>query len=87
MPYSEYRPELMGSATLEPSGAIEAGSWQTFELVYTSPEDGKRRPLDLGQYPAVSLDGGAGDPELASAFVELLTSHEAGDVLDREGFR
>lgn len=40
MPYSEYRPELMGSATLEPSGAIEAGSWQTFELVYTAGKFG-----------------------------------------------
>lgn len=36
MPYSEYRPELMGSATLSPTGEIEAGSWQSFELVYTA---------------------------------------------------
>ena len=36
MPYSEYRPELMGSATLSPEGAVEAGSWQSFELVYTA---------------------------------------------------
>ncbi|MEL7543412.1 MAG: DUF3604 domain-containing protein [Pseudomonadota bacterium] len=36
MPYSEYRPELMGSATLTPSGRIEAGSWQEFTLVYTA---------------------------------------------------
>ncbi|NNF78222.1 MAG: DUF3604 domain-containing protein, partial [Rhizobiales bacterium] len=40
MPYSEYRPELMGSATLDPSGPIEAGSWQTFELVYTAGKFG-----------------------------------------------
>ena len=40
MPYSEYRPELMGSATLTPSGAVEAGSWQTFELVYTAGKFG-----------------------------------------------
>ena len=40
MPYSEYRPELMGSATLEPSGAIEAGSWQSFTLVYTAGKFG-----------------------------------------------
>ncbi len=36
MPYSEYRPELMGSATITPSGPVEAGSWQSFELVYTA---------------------------------------------------
>lgn len=36
MPYSDYRPDLMGSATLSPSGSVEAGSWQTFELVYTA---------------------------------------------------
>ncbi|MBU2534010.1 MAG: DUF3604 domain-containing protein [Alphaproteobacteria bacterium] len=36
MPYSDYRPELMGSATLEPSGSVEAGSYQSFTLVYTA---------------------------------------------------
>ncbi len=36
MPYSNYRPDLMGSATLEPSGAFEAGSYQSFTLVYTA---------------------------------------------------
>ncbi|HSM42094.1 MAG TPA: DUF3604 domain-containing protein [Afifellaceae bacterium] len=36
MPYSEYRPELMGSATLEPSGRFEAGSYQSFTLTYTA---------------------------------------------------
>ena len=36
MPYSTYRPELMGSATMEPSGSFEAGSWQSFTLVYTA---------------------------------------------------
>ncbi len=36
MPYSTYRPELMGSATLTPSGAFEAGSFQTFTLTYTA---------------------------------------------------
>ncbi len=36
MPYSQYRPELMGSATLSPTGAFEAGSFQTFTLVYTA---------------------------------------------------
>lgn len=35
MPESDYRPDLMGSATLEPGGAFEAGSWQSFTLVYT----------------------------------------------------
>lgn len=36
MPYSTFRPELMGSATLTPTGRIEAGSYQTFTLVYTA---------------------------------------------------
>lgn len=36
MPYSDYRPELMGSAVLEPAGAFEAGSLQSFVLTYTA---------------------------------------------------
>lgn len=36
MPYSHYRPELMGAATLEPAGAFEAGSFESFTLVYTA---------------------------------------------------
>ena len=36
MPYSDYRPDLMGSATLTPSGNFEAGSMQSFTLVYTA---------------------------------------------------
>jgi hypothetical protein len=36
MPYSDYRPDLMGSAVLTPSGRFEAGSMQNFTLVYTA---------------------------------------------------
>ena len=36
MPYSDYRPELMGSATLEPQGPFEAGSYQSLTLTYTA---------------------------------------------------
>jgi hypothetical protein len=36
MPYSRYRPDLMGSAALTPSGSFEAGSMQSFALVYTA---------------------------------------------------
>jgi hypothetical protein len=36
MPYSDYRPDLMGSAMLTPSGSFEAGSLQSFALVYTA---------------------------------------------------
>ena len=36
MPYSDYRPDLMGSAVLEPNGAFEAGSLQSFTLTYTA---------------------------------------------------
>lgn len=38
------------------------------------------------EYLAVALDGGAGDPELGSAFVELLTSREGREVLASGGF-
>ena len=40
MPYSEYRPELMGTARLDPSGSFEAGSMQSFTLVYTAGKFG-----------------------------------------------
>jgi len=36
MPYSDYRPDLMGHARLEPEGEIEAGSLQSFTLTYTA---------------------------------------------------
>ena len=36
MPYSEYRPDLMGSASLTPMGSLEAGSLQSLMLVYTA---------------------------------------------------
>ncbi len=36
MPYSDYRPDLMGRASLTPSGSFEAGSFQSFTLVYTA---------------------------------------------------
>ena len=35
MPYHDYRPDLMGSAAIEPVGRFEAGSWQSFTLTYT----------------------------------------------------
>ena len=35
MPTSDYRPDLMGHASLVPSGCFEAGSWQSFTLTYT----------------------------------------------------
>lgn len=40
MPYSEYRPDLMGHATLLPAGPAEAGSYTSFTLVYTAGEFG-----------------------------------------------
>ena len=36
VPHSTYLPEKMGSATIEPSGAFEAGSYQEFILTYTA---------------------------------------------------
>jgi hypothetical protein len=40
MPYSNYRPDLMGCVRLVPSGAFEAGSYQSFTLVYTAGQFG-----------------------------------------------
>ena len=34
MPHSTYLPERMGSAVIEPAGAVEAGSYQSFTLTY-----------------------------------------------------
>ncbi|MEM7562813.1 MAG: DUF3604 domain-containing protein [Pseudomonadota bacterium] len=36
MPHSTYLPHKMGSATVEPSGRFEAGSYQQFTLTYTA---------------------------------------------------
>jgi hypothetical protein len=36
MPHSTYLPERMGSASIEPTGAFEAGSFQSFTLTYTA---------------------------------------------------
>ncbi len=36
MPHSQYLPEKMGSAVVEPIGKFEAGSYQSFKLTYTA---------------------------------------------------
>ncbi len=36
MPHSTYLPEKMGSASIEPTGSFEAGSYQEFTLTYTA---------------------------------------------------
>ncbi len=36
MPHSSYLPERMGSADISPRGRFEAGSYQSFELIYTA---------------------------------------------------
>ena len=36
MPHSTYLPEKMGSASIEPTGSFEAGSYQEFILTYTA---------------------------------------------------
>jgi len=36
MPYSKYRPELMGHVTMTPQGRFEVGSFQSFTLTYTA---------------------------------------------------
>jgi len=40
MPYNDYRPDLMGSAVIDPAGRFEAGSWQSFTLTYTAGKFG-----------------------------------------------
>ena len=36
MPHSNYLPERMGSAVVEPSEPVEAGSYQSFTVTYTA---------------------------------------------------
>jgi len=36
MPHSHYLPERMGTAVVEPSGPVEAGSYQSFTVTYTA---------------------------------------------------
>ena len=36
MPHSNYLPERMGTAAISPTGTFEAGSFQSFTLVYTA---------------------------------------------------
>ena len=36
MPHSEYLPHRMGSTTIDPAGRFEAGSFQSFTLLYTA---------------------------------------------------
>jgi hypothetical protein len=40
MPHSTYLPELMGSATVSPTGGFEAGSYQEFTVTYTAGKFG-----------------------------------------------
>ena len=35
MQFHNYRPDLMGSLEVDPSGRFEAGSWESFKLAYT----------------------------------------------------
>ena len=36
MPHSTYLPHRMGTATIDPTGSFEAGSFQSFALTYTA---------------------------------------------------
>ena len=40
MPYNNYRQDLMGEATLTPSGQFEIGTYQSFKLIYTAGKFG-----------------------------------------------
>ncbi|MEE8350635.1 MAG: DUF3604 domain-containing protein, partial [Rhodospirillales bacterium] len=40
MAHSHYKPELMGSAVVSPSGGFEAGSYQEFKVTYTAGKFG-----------------------------------------------
>ena len=61
MPYSDYRPDLMGSATLTPSGSFEAGSLQSFTLVYTGSRDNYLRVIAFDRPVPTELWGLSAD--------------------------
>ncbi len=82
MPHSTYLPERMGSAILSPTDAVEAGSFQSFTLVYTAGYFGID---DTGSIKIVQrFAGDMGKPQWSDPTAANYTTVEAsnGAVLD-----
>ncbi|MGZ3342759.1 MAG: DUF3604 domain-containing protein, partial [Reyranella sp.] len=82
MPHSTYLPERMGSATLSPAEPVEAGSFQSFTLVYTAGYFGID---DTGSIKIVQrFAGDMGRPQWSDPKAANYTTVEAsnGAVLD-----
>ena len=82
MPHSTYLPERMGSAVLSPTDAVEAGSFQSFTLVYTAGYFGID---DTGSIKIVQrFAGDMGRPQWSDPKAANYTTVEAsnGAVLD-----
>ncbi len=82
MSHSLYKPELMGHATVEPTGAFSAGSFQSFILTYTAGYFGID---DTGAIKVVHrFASDMGRPQFENPFAPNFISVEAsnGAVLD-----
>ncbi|MDP1748960.1 MAG: DUF3604 domain-containing protein [Reyranella sp.] len=82
MPHSTYLPERMGSAVLSPTDPVEAGSFQSFTLVYTAGYFGID---DTGSIKIVQrFAGDMGRPQWSDPKAANYTTVEAsnGAVLD-----
>ena len=82
MPHSTYLPERMGSAILTPTDPVEAGSFQSFTLVYTAGYFGID---DTGSIKIVQrFAGDMGKPQWSDSKAANYTTVEAsnGAVLD-----
>ncbi len=82
MPHSTYLPERMGSAALSPTDPVEAGSFQSFTLVYTAGYFGID---DTGSIKIVQrFAGDMGKPQWSDPKAANYTTVEAsnGAVLD-----
>ena len=82
MPHSTYLPDRMGTATLSPADPVEAGSFQSFTLVYTAGYFGID---DTGSIKIVQrFAGDMGRPQWSDPKAANYTTVEAsnGAVLD-----
>ena len=55
MPHSTYLPERMGSATIDPAGSFEAGSFQSFTLTCTAGYFGIDDYVELPVSPEIAI--------------------------------